>query len=159
MKSCALARRAASSTSSSVASFLAMRMFSRVNGNPCANVDLQSGDVFVSTTIVDLRVEDQTLFALCDWIEPDENRPFEMTNETVISGGLLDVGEHWWLDLYFDWFLVFDPDLVSLALSGIHDWVSDFITTANRNRTVSRPPPSMRDDSFPGRFSEMQYYG
>ena len=138
---------------------LASEMFPTIHGKPCANVDTASGEVFVSMTITDFRIEDQTLYALCEWMEPDEIRPPELTNETVISGALLDVGQQWWLDIYFGWFLVFDSKLVSQSLNGNHEWVRDFLKNVHKTRTIPRPQPSMRGSDFPDPYSEMQYYG
>ena len=118
----------------------AAKMFPRVDGKPCVIVDAETGAVHVCRSIHDLRVDEGVVEGVCDWLDPDEPRPEEMTDGLAIGCDLLDVGEGWWFDIYFGQYYVFRPDLVGRSLNGDHAWVRDFLATTVRNRTVPRPP-------------------
>ena len=138
----------------------AARMFSRVNGKPCVNVDAETGAVHVCRSIHDLRVDEEGVVeGVCDWLDPDAPRPDELTDGLAIGCDLLDVGDDWWFDIYFGWYYVFRPDLVGRSLDGDHAWVRDFLATTVRNRTVPRPPPEVSDTIPRDDPSATRFYG
>jgi hypothetical protein len=119
----------------------AAAMFPRLSGQPCVNIDANTGDVHLCKRLYDLQVDFDTLLGTCDWQDPAEDRPDELTDEMCIGSDLLDASDDWWFDIYFNWYLVFTPALVDRSLKGDHSWVSEFLRKTNRNRTIPRPPP------------------
>lgn len=137
----------------------AVAMFPRISGNPCVNVVAETGEVQVCRRIFDLRVDEGVLWGECEWVEPIEDRPDSLTDGLAIGSDLLDVGEDWWLDIYFDWYLVFAPALVNSSLRGDHSWVKDFLRNTIRNRTMPRPPPLEDTTHRLSDHEALQYYG
>ena len=137
----------------------AARMFARINGQPCVNVDTATGTVYVCRKMHDLRVDEGVVEGVCDWLDADDARPEELTDGLAICGALLDVGDDWWFDIYFGWYFVFSADLVERSLQGDHSWVRDFLATTVRHRTVPRPPPEASGTIPREGPAALQYFG
>lgn len=114
----------------------ARAMIPRIDRKPCVNIDACDRTVYVCRQIRDLCVTDEGVIeGYCDWMDPSDKRPDELTDGLAIGCDCLVVGNGWWLDTYFNWYFVFDPPLVSRSLSGDHSWVANFLET-----TGSKPP-------------------
>lgn len=137
----------------------AARMFARISGKPCVNIDAETRAVFVCRRIHNLRVEQGVVWGMCDWHDPAESRPDELTDELAIGCDLLDVGENWWFDIYFGWYLVFDPELVARSLDNQHSWVPEFLQKTVRSRTKPRPPPGVCDTSDRTGDAATEFFG
>lgn len=137
----------------------AAAMFARVSGKPCVNVDARTGKVHYCDRIYDLNILDDALEGTCDWQESDDDRPDELTEGLGIGSDLLDVGEDWWFDMYFDWYLVFSTRFVSRSACGDHSWVPDFLAQVVPNRTIPRPPPTENATHTLPEHEALQYFG
>lgn len=138
----------------------AIAMFPRINNSPFIHVDANTRDVKICKRLFDLKVLHNDLVnGWCEWNEPEECRLPELTDELSIGSGLIDVGNDWWLDIYFEWYLVFAPEFVSRSLSGDHFWVDDFLQKTVRNRTIPRPQPSMDKTHLLTDGEALKYYG
>ena len=99
-------------------------------GRPAVHVDGRDGSVVVCRRVSGLRLvpEESTFYGECDWVDPPEARPEELTDGMAISyPDCLQVGPGWWYDAYFDWFFVCAPPLVARSLAGDHAWVPGFL--------------------------------
>lgn len=99
-------------------------------GKPAVHVDGNDGSVFVCLQVHGLHVvpEEWTFYGECEWFDPPEARPDELTDGMAIScGDCLRVGRGWWYDAYFNWYMVYDPALVARSVSGDHSWVPAFL--------------------------------
>jgi hypothetical protein len=104
-----------------------MAMIALAEGKPIVHVD-SDGDVLVCRRISGLQLEFGDLFCgECDWIDPPEARPDELTDEMAIGTDLLELGPGWWYDSYFRWFFVYEPALVVRSMVGDHSWVPEFL--------------------------------
>ncbi len=137
----------------------AARMFSRINGKPCVNIDANTRTVYVCRSIQDLRVNEGVVEGVCDWLDSGDSRPDELTDGLAIGCDLLDVGDDWWFDIYFSWYFVFNPDLVRRSFNHDHSWVQGFLTTTARHRTVPRPPPHASDKAYQEGSTATQFFG
>jgi hypothetical protein len=107
-----------------------MAMLPVVEGKPVVHVSGTDGTVFVCRRIHGLHVaaDEWTFYGECDWADPPEARPDELTDGMAIScGDCLQLGHGWWYDAYFDWFFVYEPSLVARSLAGDHSWVKPFL--------------------------------
>ena len=114
-----------------------MAMISLAEGKPAIHVGARDGSVFVCRRVSGLRVDPGmwTLWGECDWVDPPEHRPEELTDGMWVScGDCLELGPGWWLDRYFGWYMVYDPALVARSLAGDHTWVPEFLATASRRK-------------------------
>jgi hypothetical protein len=112
-----------------------MAMIPLAEGKPAVQVDGQNGSVFVCRRVSGLHVasEECTFYGECDWVDPPEARPDELTDGMAISyPDCLQLGPGWWYDAYFDWYFVYDPALVARSLAGDHSWVSAFLNSVSR---------------------------
>ena len=137
----------------------AAAMFSVVNGRPCVNVDAKTGEVYYCNRLDDLSTADDVLEGMCDWQASDDERPDELTDGVAIGSDLLDVGENWWLDMYFEWYFVFKPEFIERSSRGDHSWVPEFLHTITHNRTIPRPPPSDDMTHLLPEADALKYYG
>jgi hypothetical protein len=107
-----------------------MAMIPLVEGKPAIHVDGRDGSVFVCRRLSDLRLapEDNCFYGECDWVDPAEARPEELTDGMAISyPDCLQLGPGWFWDGYFDWYFVYDPPFVARSLAGDHSWVPGFL--------------------------------
>ena len=138
---------------------LAIEMFPRVSGRPFVHVDAESRDVHFCRSISELRVKEGVLYGECDWVLPMEERPDSLTDGLAIGSDLLDVSSKWWLDIYFDWYLIFDAAVLAKATEGDSTWVGEFLATVRRNRTIPRPPPGTDSTQLLTNAEALRYYG
>src|SRR5687767_5690603 len=111
-----------------------MAMIPLAEGKPVVHVDGTDGSVHVCRRISDLRVapEEWCFYGKCDWADPPNARPDELTDGMAIScGDCLQLGPGWWYDAYFDWFFVYDSALVARSLAGDHSWVPALLKTVS----------------------------
>jgi hypothetical protein len=94
-----------------------------------------------------------------NWQVPCEDRPNELTDELAIGSDLLDVGDGWWFDIHFNWFLVFELGLVERSLKGDHSWVTEFLLHTKRNRTIPLPPPVNDQTDLLPEAEALSYFG
>jgi hypothetical protein len=118
-------------------------MIRRIKGKPCVCIDSNDRSVYVSRRIDDLVITEDSVEGMCDWVEPYDARPGELTDGLAISNDCLQVGPGWWLDTYFNWYFVFDARLVRRSLTGDHSWVSPFLDKRER--------PDAEPDAAPDR--------
>lgn len=107
-----------------------MAMIPLAEGKPAVHVDGLDGSVFVCRRLSKLHVvpEEWTFYGECDWVDPPEARPPELTDGLAIScGDCLQIGPGWFYDGYFSWYMVYDSALVARSLEGDHSWVSGFL--------------------------------
>jgi hypothetical protein len=137
----------------------AAAMFASVTGKPCVNVDGKSGQVHYCHRIFDLSTVEDQLDGSCDWRDAEDARPDELTDILAISADLLDVGDTWWLDLYFDWYFVFAPEFVQRSARGDHSWVAAFLAAVVPNRTIPRPPTAADTTHRLPTSEALKYFG
>jgi hypothetical protein len=105
-------------------------MIPLAEGRPAVHVDGGDGSVFVCRRVSGLRLapDECTFYGECDWVDPPEGRPDELTDGMAISyPDCIQLGPGWWYDAYFDWFFVHEPALVARSLAGDHSWVGPFL--------------------------------
>jgi hypothetical protein len=102
-------------------------MIPRIEGKPCVNIDTMDRKAYTCRRIGELAIEEDAVYGMCEWVDPAEARPDELTDGLAISQDGLQVGPDWWLDTYFNWYLVFTPELVARSLAGDHSWVDEFL--------------------------------
>jgi hypothetical protein len=102
-------------------------MIPLIEGKPCVNVDTLDRKAYACRRIGELEIEEDAIYGMCEWLDPDDARPDELTPGLAISNDCLEVGPDWWLDTYFNWYLVFDPELAARSLAGDHSWVDEFL--------------------------------
>jgi hypothetical protein len=105
-------------------------MIPEVEGKPCVNVGGYDGGIYVCRRVSGLATDEDCLNGLCDWVDPADVRPDELTDGLAISCDCVRVGPGWFQDLYFGWYFVFDAALVARSLAGDHSWVPSFLAAA-----------------------------
>jgi hypothetical protein len=98
-----------------------------VEGKPCVNVGGFDGGVYVCRSISGLHTDEDCFNGQCDWVDPADARPDELTDGMAISCDCVRLGPGWWQDMYFRWYFVYDPPLVARSLAGDHSWVGAFL--------------------------------
>jgi len=109
-------------------------MIPLAEGKPAVHVNGRDGSVFVCRRVSGLRLapEEWTFYGECDWVDPPEARPDELTDGMAISyPDCLQLGPGRWYDAYFDWFFVYEPALVARSLAGDHSWVPAFLKSVS----------------------------
>ena len=103
-------------------------------GRPAIHVDRTDGTVFVCRRVSGLRLvpELNMFYGECDWADPPEARPGELSDGMAISYPDCTVGPGWWYDSYFRWYMVYDAARVARSLAGDHSWVPAFLADAER---------------------------
>jgi hypothetical protein len=99
-------------------------------GKPCVNVGGRDGGVHVCRRISCLGADEDCFNGTCEWADPADGRPVELTDGMAIDCASVRVGPGWWQDMYFGWYFVYDPALVSRSLAGDHAWVDAFFAAA-----------------------------
>jgi hypothetical protein len=105
-------------------------MIREVEGKPCVNVGGYDGGVYVCRRITGLGTDEDSFNGACDWAEPADSRPDELTDAMAIDCTSVRVGPGWWQDMYFGWYFVYDAALVARSISGDHSWVASFLASA-----------------------------
>jgi hypothetical protein len=98
-----------------------------VEGKPCVNVSGDDGAVYVCRRISGLETDEDCFNGTCEWAEPADARPDELTDGMAISCDCVRLGPGWWQDMYFGWYFVYEPGLVARSLAGDHSWVKAFL--------------------------------
>jgi hypothetical protein len=109
-------------------------MIPEVEGKPGVNVGEYDGGVYVCRRIHSLATDEDCLNGVCEWVDPADARPDELTDGLAISCDCVRLGAGWFQDLYFGWYFVFDPALVNRSLAGDHSWVAPFLASAAENK-------------------------
>lgn len=104
-------------------------LIAEVEGKPVVNIGEYTGGVYVCRRISGLHTDDDSFCGECEWVDPEDARPGELTDGMAISCDCVRLGPGWWLDTYFSWFFVYDPPLVARSLAGDHTWVPPFLKT------------------------------
>lgn len=113
-------------------------------GKPLVHVDGNDGSVFVCRRVSGLRLvpDECTFYGECDWVDPPEARPDELTDGMAISyPDCLQLGPGWWYDDYFNWYFVYEPALVARSLAGDHSWVGPFLEKGGQPDAESSAAP------------------
>lgn len=112
-------------------------MIPEVEGKPCVNVGGYDGpetnprqSVFVCRMISGLATDEDCFNGTCEWVDPPDARPDELTDGMAVDCASVRIGAGWWQDMYFGWYFVFDPALVARSLAGDHSWVESFLASA-----------------------------
>ena len=90
------------------------------------------GGVYVCRRITGLATDEDSLNGTCEWVEPADARPDELTDGMAISCDCVRLGPGWWQDMYFGWYFVFAPSLVARSRAGDHSWVGSFLDSVRR---------------------------
>ena len=98
-----------------------------VEGRPCVNVGDHDGGVHICRRISGLEIDGESFRGTCEWADPEDARPGELTDGMVIDYDCARLGPGWWQDTYFGWYFVYDPELVARSLAGDHSWVKGFM--------------------------------
>jgi hypothetical protein len=104
-------------------------MIPEVERKPCVNVGGYDGGVYVCRRISGLGTDEDCFNGQCDWVDPADARPDELTEGMAIDCASVRVGPGWWQDMYFGWYFVYDPVLVDRFLAGDHSWVASFLAS------------------------------
>ena len=80
--------------------------------------------------IIGLSTDEDCFNGTCEWAEPTDARPDELTGGMAISCDCGRLGPGWWQDMYFGWYFVYEPGLVARSLAGDHSWVKAFLESA-----------------------------
>jgi hypothetical protein len=118
-----------------------------VEGKPVVHVDGHDGSVFVCRRVSGLRLapEEACFYGECDWVDPPEARPDELTDGMAISyPDCLQLGPGWFYDAYFDWYFVYEPGLVARSLAGDHAWVPAFLARVKAPKADPGAEPDRR---------------
>jgi hypothetical protein len=107
-------------------------MIPNVEGKPCVNVEGYDGKVYVCRRISGLGTDEDCFNGQCDWVDPADARPDELTDGMAISCDCVRLGPGWWQDMYFGWYFVYDPAFVARSLAGDHSWVGAFLDSVQR---------------------------
>lgn len=107
-------------------------MIPEVEGKPVVNTGFYDGGVYICRRIYGLCTTGDSFHGDCEWIDPEEARPGELTEEMSISCDCVRLGPGWWSDAYFGWYFVYDPKLVAQSLAGDHSWVERFLKFESR---------------------------
>jgi len=111
-----------------------LAMIPLAEGKAAVHVDGRDGSVFVCRRLSGLRLaaEECVFFGECDWVDPPEARPGELTDGMAISyPDCLHLGPGWFLDGYFNWYMVCEPSLVARSLAGDRSWVPAFLKSVS----------------------------
>ena len=71
--------------------------------------------------------EDGSLNGTCEWVDPEDARPGELTDGMAICCDCVRLGPGWLQDTYFGWYFVYEPGLVARSMAGDHSWVKGFL--------------------------------
>jgi hypothetical protein len=109
-----------------------------VEGKPVVNTGNYDGGVYVCRRISGLDTDEDSFNGECEWVDPEDARPGELTDGMSISCDCLRLGPGWWQDMYFGWYFVYEPGLVTRSLAGHHSWVKPFLDSM----PLPPPPPA-----------------
>ena len=79
-------------------------IISKAEGKACVNFGEYDGGVYVCRRLSGLVVEEEgCLYGNCEWVDPEDARPGELTDGMAIGFDCLRLGPGWWQDAYFGW--------------------------------------------------------
>ncbi|MDX1961541.1 MAG: hypothetical protein SFX18_00220 [Pirellulales bacterium] len=108
-----------------------------IEGRPCVHVDRVTWQVCHSRRISGVHIDTESVYGHNDWVEEEDARPGELTEEFVISYDCLEIGAGWWYDNYFQWYMVFEPERVQRAFAGDHSWIQSYLRLPTPERNES----------------------
>ena len=85
--------------------------------------------MYVCRRISGLHTTEDSFGGDCEWVDPEDARPGELTDGMSISCDCVRLGPGWWQDTYFGWYFVYEPGLVARSLAGDHSWVKPFLAS------------------------------
>lgn len=71
-------------------------MIPEVEGKPVVNTGFYDGGVYICRRISGLHTCEDSYIEECEWIDPEEARPGELTDEMSISCDCVRLGPGWW---------------------------------------------------------------
>jgi hypothetical protein len=89
-----------------------------------------------------LHTDEDSFNGECEWADAEDARPGELTDGMAISCDCVELGPGWWLDTYFGWYFVYDPEFVARSLAGDHSWVQPFLDANKRPKAKPGPAPN-----------------
>ena len=104
-------------------------MIVEIEGKPCVNFGDYDGGVYVCRRLSGREIDGDSLNGECEWVDPEDARPGELTDGMAISCDCVRLGPGWFQDMYFGWYFVYDPALVARSMAGDHSWVKGFLET------------------------------
>jgi len=119
-----------------------------VEGKTIVNTGFYDGGVYVCRRISGLHTDGDSFNGECEWVDPEEARPGELTEGMSISCDCVRLGPGWWSDAYFGWYFIYDPKLVALTRAGDHSWAERFLRFESRFQLKAEPsaaPDPARD--------------
>lgn len=111
----------------------------QIEGMPCVNTGDNDGQVYVCRRISNLNTDEDSFIGQCEWVDPPDARPDELTDGMAISCDCVRLGPGWWQDTYFGWYFVYDPLLVAQSLGGDHSWVPGFLESVQPKQVPLAP--------------------
>lgn len=103
-------------------------MIAEAEGKPCINFGEYDGGVNICRRLSGLEVDGDGCFnGTCEWVDPEESRPDELTDGMAIRFDCLKIGPGWWQDTCFGWYFVYDSALVARSMAGDISWVKGFM--------------------------------
>lgn len=102
-------------------------MIAEVEGKSCVNIGEYDGGVYVCRRLTELEIDEDCLNGMCEWVDPEDARPDELTDGMAISCDCVRLGPGWFQDMYLGWYFVYDPGLVGRSMAGDHSWVKGFL--------------------------------
>ncbi len=104
-------------------------MIAEVEGKPCDKLDGHDGGVYVCRRLWGLEIDGESLNGACEWADPEDARPDELTDGMRIYCDCVRLGPGWFQDTYFGWYFVYEPGLVARSLAGDHSRVKPFLAS------------------------------
>ena len=104
--------------------------------------------MYVCRRISGLGTDEDCFNGHCDWVDPPDARPDELSDEMAIDCSSVRLGPGWWQDMYFGWYFVYDPLLVARSLGGDHSWVESILKSAKGGQ--GQPMAEADRDRYPG---------
>ncbi len=117
-----------------------------VEGMRVVNLGSFEAGEYCCRRIHDLQLDEDSFLGQCDWGDPPQLRPDELTEGMAISCDCLRLGSGWWQDTYFGWYFVYDPELVARAFGGDRSWVGNFLSTVELPPKATALPPQFPAD-------------
>ena len=62
--------------------------------------------MYVCRRISGLETDEDSFNGTCEWVDPEDARPGELTDGMAISCDCVRLGPGWWQDTYFGWYFV-----------------------------------------------------
>jgi hypothetical protein len=102
-------------------------MIAEVEGKPCVNLDGHDGGVYVCRRLWGLEIDGESLNGACEWADPEDARPDELTVGMRIYCDCVRLGPGWFQDTYFGRYFIYEPALVARSMAGDHSRAKGFL--------------------------------